>query len=102
MNLNFKENEFKLHFLQFKSMMTQNSQVCSLSLESQQQHVQRLNYKSSTKSELQSSSLWLAMFPPELEDSLFDINGLVEAETLAAVLAGIKCETQWRLLLDHH
>lgn len=83
-------------------MMTQNSQVRSLSLESQQQHVQRLNYKSSTKSELQSSSLWLAMFPPELEDSLFDINGLVEAETLAAVLAGTKCETQWRLLLDHH
>lgn len=26
-------------------MMTQNSQVCSLCLESQQQHVQRLNYK---------------------------------------------------------
>lgn len=26
-------------------MMTQNSQVCSLCLEPQQQHVQRLNYK---------------------------------------------------------
>lgn len=26
-------------------MMTQNLQVCSLCLESQQQHVQRLNYK---------------------------------------------------------
>lgn len=36
---------FKLKKFEVQLMMTQNLQVRSLSLESQQQHVQRLNYK---------------------------------------------------------
>lgn len=86
---------FKLKKFEVQWMMTQNSQVCSLSLESQQQHVQRLNYRMFPKIGGPEQLPVICVVPSRV----FDIKGLVEA---AVVLAGTKCETQRRLLLDHH